>query len=275
MTSESYENSGITETPQTSELDFKVIFRLSSSDPDSKEWNEAKQTVRQLSTKQRNILGNVSYGAVQWYLKYCDFIIIMFQNKYPVGFSLLYIEEMYNEDKDKKSEMNMDVDNNSNEVYGAYGVNTFNNSNMYNSFHPSKNPLIWDLLILVSERGLGSRFTRFIQNLAIRFHVSFIQLFALPNVINFYRRLGFQNARPPQCTESKDIHQVALQVDYMRFRDSLEAIQDPGFFVFLNLLIDHHLTKNPRCQDVWSCQEEGFVMTWCNPNTYEAIDEQI
>ncbi len=122
----------------------------------------------------------------------------------------------------------------------------------------------WLLSLVVASPGWGSRTIQLLQHLVTVLSVPYICLFALAHVINFYRRLGFENTTPLQCSEEKDVHEAASNVQEMKFENSLDAITDEQFHAFLELLVERGLTKQSKCQDIWVCQREGFVMTWCS-----------
>ena len=87
-------------------------------------------------------------------------------------------------------------------------------------------------------------------------------VFASNKVINFYRKFGFRHFRLEEGKEDPEVRTVAESQANKVFKTTLDAIQDPEFNAFLQMLIDRKLTKFVKCKDVWRCQEEGFLMTY-------------
>ena len=121
----------------------------------------------------------------------------------------------------------------------------------------------WLTLLVLSQPGYGRVMIELLQQLASTFGVSYITLFALAHVINFYRKLGFINGRGCQEKELPEVTEAANRTKDLKFATTLEAIENTDFNDFLTLLVKHQLTKYPNCKDLWKCQKDGFVMTWC------------
>lgn len=90
-----------------------------------------------------------------------------------------------------------------------------------------------------------------------------IMLAALPTVINFYRKFGFNPGK--QCGEDPEIAKVELATGakskLVRTYDDVE--KDRMYKVYLRNLIKKGLASDPKCRYVDDCNIDGYYMTLC------------
>jgi Acetyltransferase (GNAT) domain len=118
---------------------------------------------------------------------------------------------------------------------------------------------------LICATGVGKRLIEYIKDMARVNKKSFVLLSAMPNVISFYRSLGFKNSEK-MCNELEEVTAAATQFQTdprYRFKTNEEAKTNKEYKQFLELLIKHQLTHDKFCGNVQGCSVNGYAMTYC------------
>lgn len=122
---------------------------------------------------------------------------------------------------------------------------------------------------VICAKGAGTALLDEVWKFAVRKGFVYIQLSALPHVINFYRRFGFKNTEA-QCKADPDVEAFATRVEKLLFADQLEAIKHPEFSQFLTYLVKKGLVHDKGCKDIDldppGCSSDGYSMTLCVEN---------
>ena len=149
---------------------------------------------------------------------------------------------------------------------------------------PIEQRIYVDLICASKEvPGLGTQLMQQVEQYAKRFRnkkFTHLQLSSLAYVINFYRKLGFQNTMSADGIESKEIATKFQQLvrsmqqnthnnskttkralESIRFDDDDAAQAHPQFRQLLNLLIKDGLMKNKTGCNVDQCNVDGYIMT--------------
>jgi hypothetical protein len=111
----------------------------------------------------------------------------------------------------------------------------------------------------------------FVDQLTVRLGFGLVELHALPNVINYYRKQGYVNARPGDCQENPKITAAASDVGQLKFETIPAALKNKTYTAFLQTLIDDGTAVNPACRGTGraktGCSYDGYLMTRCLPTT--------
>lgn len=103
-----------------------------------------------------------------------------------------------------------------------------------------------------------------VKELARKRTKKYVTLDALPNVILFYRRLGFVNMNL-KCI---DIPGLAEMIDpFMQsktvFRTEADVMKNQEYVNVLQMLVNNRLVRDIYCTTVAECNNIGYMMTWC------------
>jgi hypothetical protein len=109
--------------------------------------------------------------------------------------------------------------------------------------------------------GGGRTLVKAIIELAIEMDKKYVQLNALPQVINFYRKMGFMHTR--SCKEKDHIQKLSAKFKTLLFRKMDHAITHRAFKTLLSALIKDGLTSEKGCKTIPNCSVEGYTMTKC------------
>lgn len=113
--------------------------------------------------------------------------------------------------------------------------------------------------ILCSKPGGGSALLTAIKAYAVQHQCNLIHLYSVANAITFYRKNGFELARPGK----REVPQVTALADSFllsRFKSFKEAVTDPDYYAFLDLLRKKKLTKQIDCLNPEECDVQGYSM---------------
>jgi hypothetical protein len=115
--------------------------------------------------------------------------------------------------------------------------------------------------ILCSKPGGGSALLTAMKQYASDHQCTLVQLYSVANAITFYRKNGFELARPgkhevPQITALADSFLLS------RFKSFKEAVSDAGYYAFLDLLRKKKLTKQVDCLNPEDCDVQGYSMIY-------------
>ena len=150
--------------------------------------------------------------------------------------------------------------------------------------YPNQQCLYIDLICASKDiPGLGTQLMQQVEQYARRFRnqkFTHLQLSSLAYVINFYRKLGFQNTMSTDGIESQEISMKFQQLvrttmhnninnsktnkrtlESIRFDEDDAAKAHPQFRQLLNLLINEGLMKNKTGCNVDQCNVDGYIMT--------------
>ena len=120
---------------------------------------------------------------------------------------------------------------------------------------------------LVCARCAGKGLIDSVKMIAEERKIQHITLSAMPNTINFYRKLGFRHLEPcsssSECQEEAVITLIAEPVSDLKFDHNQEAEKHKEFRKLLKTLMEYKLTKDKKCKQVASCTRGGYNMTYC------------
>jgi hypothetical protein len=132
--------------------------------------------------------------------------------------------------------------------------------------------------VICATPGYGTPILRFVDQLTRTLGFKLIELHALPNVINYYRKQGYLNSKPGECQENSTITMAADTVAQAKFATVNEALDDEKYNAFLQTLVDDGTAAReyPACKGTGrtkaGCGYDGFLMTRCLPS--EGSDEK-
>ena len=157
----------------------------------------------------------------------------------------------------------------------GYSMCSYNNNSWY-----------VELICSVSDNvpGKGTALLTEVKNAAIKAGVEYITMSALPYVIFFYAKLGYQLTLDANCIENEQLKMMATRIrtrlrelNYKSMDDPFER-RDEEFIEFLKMCVAQGLAysrqesadhKSVDCQDE-ECAVDGIYMTLCLPKkTYE------
>ena len=283
-------------------LFFEAIAQYNTA---PRHWSTIKQTVRNLSNNARGLRGQLTYESIQGYLQHATRIALLWRQdtllvEVPEATTSGTIRTHRAKSMEKPTAKPTRIEYEERQVWNpiAYAL-------IQDKYDPHRHVYYWRLLAVLSERGYGATLVQHVQALAQSTIVSeipmdvrneekqyggdpsrgsehgnqaipaiaYIALFALPSVIHFYRRLGFQNTFGCDA-ELPEVTHMAHMVADKRFNTILGYLEDAQYRQFLELLMRLHLTYQRDCGDLWKCQEEGFAMSWCVPRMGHLEQEQ-
>jgi len=120
-----------------------------------------------------------------------------------------------------------------------------------------KNVLIID--VICSKSGGGSSILEYIKEVAVQKRCKMIQLASIAGAIFFYRRNGFELAKPNK-RESSIVGTAADLIQQKRYASVSVAWKDPQFLDFLELLRQQKLAIDTKCFTPDECNVDGYHM---------------
>lgn len=128
-------------------------------------------------------------------------------------------------------------------------------------------------LVCSMVKGYGKLLIQTIIDYAEANDYNRITLNAPPNVINFYRKLGFRftdrEDQQSHCMEDAEIASAAQLVENIYFENRLAALTNLDMLYLLSQLIDNGLVADKSCKDVFECSKAGYSMTYCVNNSID------
>jgi len=120
-----------------------------------------------------------------------------------------------------------------------------------------KSTNIFYIDIVCAAKGYGSRLIRKIQEQAKIENIRFVSLSALAYVVGYYYKFGFLNTSSHEICGTK---QMMKKMKQTSFSDKKE-LDD-----FLIFLVNKKFIKQKACTTLECAGQEGYPMTWCNPD---------
>lgn len=100
------------------------------------------------------------------------------------------------------------------------------------------------ILDLICAKYQGKLLMNFLESMACSLNIRRIKLFALPHVINYYRKLGYRHIKRG-CKEKAHITEQAEKVQDLIFKEKAEFYKNLEFMQFLRFLIKNNMTAFP------------------------------
>lgn len=117
--------------------------------------------------------------------------------------------------------------------------------------------------VICTQQGYGALLVHEIIRWTAQIGRRHVELSALPNVINFYRKIGFRLSDNKECKETDKLKKIANRVSGLRFNNPQEANSDRRFQALLDTLIQEELVANKNCVNIVQCSEHGYHMIYC------------
>tara|TARA_B100001093_G_C26776215_1_gene992521 strand:- start:943 stop:1425 length:483 start_codon:yes stop_codon:yes gene_type:complete len=115
---------------------------------------------------------------------------------------------------------------------------------------------------VICARKVGKKLLNEMYEFARRNKVEYIQLSALPHVINFYKKERFVHSEKG-CIADEKTRKVSDMVKGYEFKDFKDVMKNRDFVKFLEHLRKQKLVANKKCTSVAKCSEDGYTMTRC------------
>ena len=121
---------------------------------------------------------------------------------------------------------------------------------------------------VICASGVGKVLLSKVEKIARQRKKKYIVLNALPHVINFYKKLGFVHGEKV-CQSPNNVREMEKPISSFKFKHVRDAMAHYRFVKFIKFLISKELTaiedvnKKKKCNGLYACANEGFVMTKC------------
>ena len=162
-------------------------------------------------------------------------------------------------------------------LYSSYGQSNFMGYALLYDLQDYHNDLHEDSVyieVICAQKGYGRYLIARIIQYATDAGYTHLSLSALSYVINYYRKFGFRLSSELNCVESEEIERAANAVANLQFANDSETVSNSEFLKFLQLLVDSHHTADKDCDDVESCNINGYPMTLCLAPNKQRSSEQ-
>lgn len=116
---------------------------------------------------------------------------------------------------------------------------------------------------VICSKGYGKKLLQHVDELANYLNKKYITLNALPQVINFYKKLGFVHAEKQCYHKTKIIENMSNHLKNKKFKSHNNSVIDKEFKFLLKVLMHEKLTGNKSCKSLKECSLDGFKMTKC------------
>jgi hypothetical protein len=138
----------------------------------------------------------------------------------------------------------------------------------------SSNDRVMYIDIICSKRSGKEMISTILQLAKTRYNCQYAMLYALPQVMPYYRRLGFRHQYPPikpksTCImkEPGPVQYRANKIEFQRVDSMDEALKNSDYRQLIRTLIREKLSADRACakesDPIRQCSIYGFVMSKC------------